>query len=97
MLRYECTYCMMFYTCLVNNFLHRVNVRSSIQNMSCYFLAAQNLQGKFISCNDISNNLWHGKNKKILKSPFFTYIKLYSIIHHFIHVIEVHPKSGQGV
>lgn len=57
MLRYECTYCMMFYTCLVNNILHRVNVRSSIQNMSCYFLAAQNFKVKFISCNDISNNL----------------------------------------
>lgn len=57
MLRYECTYCMMFYIWLMNNFLHRVNVRSSIQNLPCYFLAAQNFKWKFISRDDISNNL----------------------------------------
>lgn len=65
MLRYECTYCMMFYTSLVNNILHRVNVRSSIQNISCYFLAAQNFKGKFISRDDISNNLMEWKKKKV--------------------------------
>lgn len=78
MLRYECTCCMLFYTCLVNTFCIKLTTISQFR-ICLVISSSTKLWG--ISWDDISNNLMINMYNNTAKQVFYDFtLKVFSSI-----------------